>query len=70
MAASPDHNSTASRLYAGISFRPEVLQYLDVLAAQAGTSRSWMLNTIVLEHVKSNAALPPSLLSKETVIQL
>lgn len=70
MTIPPDHNSPASRLYAGINFRPEVLQYLDVLAAQAASSRSWMLNTIILEHAKSNATQSPSLLSKEMVIQL
>lgn len=67
------NTNTANRVYAGISFRPEVLEYLDVLAAQMNVSRSWVLNTIVMEHAKlarTDEHLP-SLLSKETpVIQL
>lgn len=70
MTTTPEHNTPASRLYAGISFRPEVLAYLDELAMQAGMNRSWVLNTIVLEHARSNPAQAPSLLSKEAVIQL
>ncbi|HEX8340106.1 MAG TPA: hypothetical protein VF624_04290 [Tepidisphaeraceae bacterium] len=60
-----------TRAYAGISFRPEVLQYLDLVAQQAGMSRSWVVNAIVLEHAKLAEAdkLPP-LLSKEAVIHI
>lgn len=63
------HEPDGMRRYAGISFRPEVLQYLDLVADQIGMNRSWVLNTIVSEHAKRQQALEPtSLLSKETVI--
>lgn len=68
---SHQHHRSIGRVYAGISFRPEVVRYLDDVAARVGMSRSWLVNTIVLEHarlVEHGGHASP--LSRETVIQL
>jgi hypothetical protein len=63
------HEPNAVRRYAGISFRPEVLQYLDLIADQVNMDRSWVLNTIVREYAERHQnSGSTSLLSKETVI--
>jgi hypothetical protein len=59
-----------TRAYAGISFRPEVLAYLDMLAGQAGMSRSWVVNAIVLAHAKRVEALEMPPLQKEAVVHI
>jgi hypothetical protein len=46
-AATP---AATNRIFTGVSFQPETLRYLDALAEKLSTSRSWVLNQIVLEH--------------------
>ncbi|GIW76724.1 MAG: hypothetical protein KatS3mg104_1787 [Phycisphaerae bacterium] len=46
-AAAP---AATNRIFTGVSFQPDTLRYLDALAEKLSTSRSWVLNQIVLEH--------------------
>ena len=59
------------RAYTGVSLEPVVLAYLDDLAGRMGTSRSWVINTVVYEYAKLMEAkdLRP-LSSREAVIRL
>jgi hypothetical protein len=41
-----------NRFYTGVSFEPEVSEYLNDLARRMGMNRSWVLNTIVYEYAK------------------
>lgn len=55
----------------GVSLEPEVINYLDLLAAQTGLNRSWLLNTIVAEHAKlarDRGLVPP--LSRGAIIRI
>ncbi|HEY7119034.1 MAG TPA: ribbon-helix-helix protein, CopG family [Tepidisphaeraceae bacterium] len=55
----------------GVSLEPEVVSYLDQLAAQTGLNRSWLLNTIVAEHARvarERGLVPP--LSRGAVIRI
>ncbi len=55
----------------GVSLEPEVVSYLDALAAQTGLNRSWLLNTIVAEHARiarDRGLVPP--LSRGAIINL
>lgn len=47
-----DRDHVETRVFTGVSFQPETLRYLDALAAKLSTSRSWVLNQIVLEHAQ------------------
>jgi hypothetical protein len=60
-----------NRHYAGVSFEPEVSDYLDGLAVRMRMSRSWVLNTIVHEYARfmESKNLTP-LQSRETIIRL
>lgn len=60
-----------SRYYSGVSFEPEVSEYLDDLATRMRMSRSWVLNTIVHEYAKfiEQKNLSP-LESREAIIRL
>jgi hypothetical protein len=60
-----------SRKYTGVSLEPEIMFYLDELAARMGMSRSWVLNTIVYEYAKliEKQNLKP-LQSREAVIRM
>ena len=60
-----------TRVYTGVSLEPEVSNYLDDLACRMGTSRSWVLNTIVYEYAKfmEHKNLKP-LASREAIIRL
>lgn len=60
-----------TRFYTGVSLEPEVSSYLDDLAGRMGMSRSWVLNTIVLEYAKfiEHKNLTP-LQSREAIIRL
>jgi predicted transcriptional regulator len=59
------------RFYTGVSLQPEISAYLDDLALRMGTSRSWVLNTIVYEYAKfmEHKNLKP-LASREAIIRL
>jgi hypothetical protein len=50
------------RFYTGVSFEPEVADYLNDLSKRMGMNRSWVLNTIVYEYAKliENKKLMPS----------
>jgi hypothetical protein len=37
---------------AGVSFEPQVLEYLNDLSKRMKMNRSWVLNTIVYEYAK------------------
>ena len=65
------HPIKKNRHYAGVSFEPEVSQYLDDLAVRMRMSRSWVLNTIVHEYARyiERKNLTP-LESRETIIRL
>jgi hypothetical protein len=55
----------------GVSLEPEVVNYLDELAARTGLNRSWLLNTIVAEHAKlarDRGLVPP--LSRAAIIRI
>ena len=55
----------------GVSLEPEVVNYLDELAARTGLNRSWLLNTIVAEHAKlarDRGLVPP--LSRGAIIRI
>ena len=41
-----------NRFYTGVSFEPEVSDYVNDLARRMGMNRSWVLNTIVQEYAK------------------
>jgi len=60
--------------YAGIGFEPEVIAYLDDLAARMRMNRSWVLNTIVHEYAKlieqKNLIPLSSRASREEIIRL
>lgn len=60
-----------NRYYSGVSFEPEVSEYLDDLAGRMRMSRSWVLNTIVHEYARfiESKNLAP-LQSRETIIRL
>ena len=61
----------SARFRTGVSLEPEVTSYLDQLALRMGTSRSWVLNTIVYEYAKfiEHKNIAP-LQSKEAIIRL
>ena len=68
------HMSTTNRpnrFRTGVSLDPEISAYLDDLALRMGTSRSWVLNTIVYEYAKfmEHKNLKP-LASREAIIRL
>lgn len=52
----------SNRFYTGVSFEPEVADYLNDLSQRMGMSRSWVLNTIVYEYAKliENKKLAPT----------
>jgi hypothetical protein len=55
----------------GVSLEPDVVDYLDELAAQTGLNRSWLLNEIVAEHARvarDRGLVPP--LSRGAIIRL
>ena len=55
----------------GVSLEPEVINYLDELAASTGLNRSWLVNAIVAEHAKlarERGLVPP--LSRGAIIRL
>ena len=60
-----------NRFRTGVSLDPEISAYLDDLALRMGTSRSWVLNTIVYEYAKfmEHKNLKP-LPSRESIIRL
>ena len=60
-----------NRYYTGVSLEPQVLEYLNDLAARMGMSRSWVLNTIVQEYAGyiAEKKLQP-LRSREAAIRL
>ncbi len=64
-------NKKPLRFYTGVSLEPEVTSYLDDLARRMGMSRSWVLNTIVLEYAGfiEHMNLKP-LESREAIIRL
>jgi hypothetical protein len=67
----PNPKTKSTRAYAGISFRPEVLAYLDAVAQKSGMNRSWLVNTIVLEHARlAEAGKLPPLLPEAAVIHI
>lgn len=70
-SASKNKNSDNQNYYTGISFEPEVIVYLDDLAARMRMNRSWVINTIVHEYAKivENKHLIP-LSSRENIIRL
>jgi hypothetical protein len=41
-----------THILAGVSFEPQVLDYLNDLSKRMGMNRSWVLNTIVYEYAK------------------
>ena len=43
---------TKSHILSGVSFEPQVLEYLNDLSKRMGMNRSWVLNTIVYEYAK------------------
>jgi hypothetical protein len=51
-----------THFYTGVSFEPEVADYLNDLSDRMGMSRSWVLNTIVYEYAKliENKKLMPA----------
>ena len=69
-AAAP---AATNRIFTGVSFQPETLRYLDTLAEKLSTSRSWVLNQIVLEHAalsRQNVLRPlESLAQPQTIIK-
>jgi len=64
-------NHRPNRFRTGVSLDPEISAYLDDLALRMGTSRSWVLNTIVYEYAKfmEHKNLKP-LASREAIIRL
>jgi metal-responsive CopG/Arc/MetJ family transcriptional regulator len=40
------------RYFTGVSLEPEVVAYVDELAARMGLNRSFVINTIVYEYAK------------------
>jgi hypothetical protein len=59
----------SNRFYTGVSFEPEVAEYLNDLSHRMGMSRSWVLNTIVYEYAKliENKKLLPSRSIEEAI---
>ncbi len=43
---------TRNRIYTSVSLEPIVVEYLDDLARRMGMSRSWVINTVVVEYAK------------------
>ena len=41
-----------THILTGVSFEPQVLDYLNDLSKRMGMNRSWVLNTIVYEYAK------------------
>lgn len=70
----PNPRKSKDRYYTGITLQPDVLQYVDTLAQQTDTNRSWIINAIVQEYVKLTQQVQPKhfapLGSKEAVIHL
>lgn len=61
----------STRYYTGVTLQPDVLTYVDGLAQQTNTNRSWIINAIVQEYVKLTQHKQPTPLgSKEAVIRL
>jgi hypothetical protein len=68
---SQPNNSKRPRYYTGVTLQPDVLSYVDDLARQTDTNRSWIINAIVQQYAKlaqANTSVP--LMSKEAVIRL
>ena len=62
---------TRNRIYTSVSLEPIVIEYLDDLARRMGMSRSWVINTIVVEYAKviEDKNLKP-LSSRESLIRI
>ena len=41
-----------THILTGVSFEPQVLEYLNDLSRRMGMNRSWVINTIVYEYAK------------------
>jgi hypothetical protein len=65
------HNPKRPRYYTGVTLQPDVLTYVDALARQTDTNRSWIINAIVQQYAKlAQANAPMPLESKEAIIRL
>jgi predicted transcriptional regulator len=64
------NQSSRTKYKTGVSLEPEVVRSLDELAAQTGLTRSWVLNTIVMEYLRLSRQADLPLPSREAIIKL